>query len=71
MRASQFAELAPAPGHVVLLGDSITEQGLWQEWFSGQPVLNRGISGETSADLLAAFVPSLACRNVCESRISR
>jgi lysophospholipase L1-like esterase len=42
----------PAPGHVVLLGDSSTEFGLWQEWFSGQPVLNRGIGGETSADLL-------------------
>jgi lysophospholipase L1-like esterase len=52
MRASQFAELPPASGHVVLLGDSITEYGLWQEWFSGLPVLNRGISGETSADLL-------------------
>jgi lysophospholipase L1-like esterase len=52
MRASQFAALTPAPGQIVLLGDSITEQGLWQEWFSGQPVLNRGISGETSADLL-------------------
>jgi lysophospholipase L1-like esterase len=52
MRASQFAVLAPAPGHVVLLGDSITEFGLWQEWFVERPVLNRGIGGETSADLL-------------------
>ncbi len=52
MRASQFARLGAPPGHVVLLGDSITEFGLWQEWFAGLPVLNRGIGGETSADLL-------------------
>ena len=52
MRASQFAQLGPRPGHVVLLGDSITEFGLWQEWFAGLPVLNRGIGGQTSADLL-------------------
>ncbi len=52
MRASQFAALGAPARHVVMLGDSITEGGLWQEWFAGQPVLNRGISGETSADLL-------------------
>src|SRR3954451_10361675 len=52
MRASQFAEFTPAPGQVVLLGDSIAEPGLWEECSSGQPVLNRGIAGEASADLL-------------------
>lgn len=52
MRAAQFAVLGAPPGHVVLLGDSITQGGLWQEWFAGAPVLNRGIDGETSADLL-------------------
>jgi lysophospholipase L1-like esterase len=52
MRASQFAQFPPPDGHVVLLGDSITELGLWHEWFAGTPVLNRGIGGETSADLL-------------------
>ena len=52
MRASQFAMLGASPGHVVFLGDSITQGGLWQEWFAGAPVLNRGIDGETSADLL-------------------
>jgi lysophospholipase L1-like esterase len=52
MRASQFATLGARPGHVVFLGDSITQGGLWQEWFAGAPVLNRGIDGETSADLL-------------------
>jgi len=52
MRASQFATLGAPPGHLVFLGDSITQGGLWQEWFAGAPVLNRGIDGETSADLL-------------------
>jgi len=52
MRASQFALLGAPPGHVVFLGDSITQGGLWQEWFAGAPLLNRGIDGEASADLL-------------------
>lgn len=51
-RASQFAHFSAPDGQVVMLGDSITELGLWQEWFAGTPVLNRGIGGETSADLL-------------------
>ncbi|QNG38802.1 GDSL family lipase [Geodermatophilaceae bacterium NBWT11] len=53
MRASQFAQLPTPAGHVVMLGDSITQLGVWEEWFAGRPVLNRGISGDTSADLLA------------------
>lgn len=52
MRASQFAILELAPQQIVFFGDSITELGLWQEWFTGAPVLNRGIGGETTADLL-------------------
>jgi lysophospholipase L1-like esterase len=37
---------------VVLLGDSLTQFGYWERWFAGVPVLNRGVSGETSEDLL-------------------
>lgn len=51
-RAQQFAQFAAPDGQLVMLGDSITELGLWQEWFADLPVLNRGIGGETSADLL-------------------
>ena len=51
-RATQFAEAGTAPGRVVFLGDSITEGGLWHEWFPDVPVLNRGIGGERSADVL-------------------
>ncbi|MBY6540340.1 hypothetical protein HQ325_16825 [Rhodococcus sp. BP-349] len=52
MRASQFEQFPAPEGHVVLLGDSITELGLWQEWFPGLPVSNRGIGGQVSIDLL-------------------
>lgn len=52
-RRSQFGALHPAPGRVVFLGDSITELGIWEEWFPEVPVLNRGISGEVSGQVLA------------------
>ena len=52
-RIAQFS-LMPAPtGRVVFLGDSIIEQGLWDGWFPGLPTLNRGIGGESIADVLA------------------
>ncbi|MGW0665121.1 GDSL-type esterase/lipase family protein [Streptodolium elevatio] len=52
-RRSQFAALELQPGRVVFLGDSITEGGLWDEWFPHAAVVNRGIGGETSGDVLA------------------
>ena len=52
MRASQFALRTPPPGAVVFVGDSITHGGLWDEWFPETLVVNRGISGETSGDVL-------------------
>ena len=52
-RRSQFAELGAPSGRVVFLGDSISEFGLWDEWFPKMPVLNRGIGGETSGQVLA------------------
>jgi lysophospholipase L1-like esterase len=43
----------PAPsGRVLFLGDSITEEALWDELFPDLPVLNRGIAGDTTLDLL-------------------
>ncbi|MEU4318305.1 GDSL-type esterase/lipase family protein [Nocardia fluminea] len=52
MRASQFEQLPAPTGRVVFFGDSITEGGLWQEWFPEVDTVNRGISGETIANLL-------------------
>ncbi len=51
-RRTQFAALGVEPGRVVFLGDSISEGGLWEEWFPSVQVLNRGIGGETSAQVL-------------------
>jgi lysophospholipase L1-like esterase len=47
MRRSQFNELGTPARSVVFLGDSITEGGLWSEWFPGLSILNRGIGGDT------------------------
>jgi lysophospholipase L1-like esterase len=51
-RRTQFAALGVPAGRVVFLGDSISEGGLWDEWFPRTPVLNRGIGGETSGQVL-------------------
>lgn len=51
-RLSQFEALSAAHAAVVFVGDSITEGGLWSEWLSGMNVINRGISGNTTQDIL-------------------
>lgn len=51
-RVSQFEVLRDSPAEVVMLGDSITEQGIWNEWFPQKSILNRGIGGDTSTQLL-------------------
>lgn len=51
-RRSQFEALAPGPGSIVFLGDSITEGGLWEEWFRDAGVVNRGIGGDTAPQVL-------------------
>src|SRR3954449_12636266 len=53
---SENAELRPAkPGEsrVIFLGDQITE--LWPNFFPGKPYINRGIAGQTSAQMLVRF----------------
>jgi lysophospholipase L1-like esterase len=52
-RLAQFEALPVGPHEIVLLGDSITEQGIWNEWFPGRDIANRGIGGNTSAELRA------------------
>lgn len=53
MRRAQFEQLPLPAGRVLFLGDSITEQGLWPEWFPALPTLNRGISGDTVHEVRA------------------
>jgi lysophospholipase L1-like esterase len=55
--------VAPAPGEsrVVFMGDSITEG--WGSWpgafFPGKPYVNRGINGQTTAQMLVRFRPDV------------
>ncbi|MDN4616349.1 GDSL-type esterase/lipase family protein [Leifsonia sp. F6_8S_P_1B] len=51
MRRDQLDHLPPAPGSIVMLGDSITDQGEWQELLPDLAVVNRGVGGETSAQV--------------------
>lgn len=41
------------PGRVVFLGDSITDMWKLSQYFPGKPYLNRGISGQTTPQMLA------------------
>jgi lysophospholipase L1-like esterase len=50
-REAQFAAMPKAMGQIVFLGDSITEQGLWDGWFPHLPTLNRGIGGQAICDI--------------------
>ncbi|NEN05344.1 hypothetical protein G3T36_05615 [Diaminobutyricibacter tongyongensis] len=51
-RRAQFKALGPQRAHIVMLGDSITEFGIWEEWFADSPMSNRGIGGEISGQVL-------------------
>jgi lysophospholipase L1-like esterase len=51
-RKSQLEVLPKVPGRIVFLGDSITEGGLWDEWFAELAVANRGIGGDTVGGVL-------------------
>lgn len=47
------------PGRVVFLGDSITDGWNLAEAFPGRPFVNRGISGQTTAQMLVRFYPDV------------
>jgi len=52
-RYASFAEGSPKGG-IVFVGDSITDLGEWWEFFGDRPeILNRGVSGTTSEEMLA------------------
>jgi lysophospholipase L1-like esterase len=48
---------APKPGEqrVVFMGDSITDAWPLPEYFPGKPYVNRGISGQTTSQMLVRF----------------
>jgi lysophospholipase L1-like esterase len=52
-RLSSFFDASPVqPGDVVFLGDSLTDGARWEELFPGLAVRNRGVPGDTTADVL-------------------
>lgn len=56
-RAANGALAAPAAGEnrVVFFGDSITDGWPIAEYFPGKPYVNRGISGQTTSQMLVRF----------------
>lgn len=60
---NRFFESFPgAQDDVVMLGDSITAGGEWSEMFPGVPIRNRGISGDTTSDVLLRLDPIVAAK---------
>jgi lysophospholipase L1-like esterase len=54
--------LSPATGRVVFMGDSITDswpQPRFGEFFPGKPYVGRGISGQTTPQMLVRFRPDV------------
>ena len=47
------------PGRVVFMGDSITELWALAESFPGQPYVNRGISGQTTSQMVVRMFPDV------------
>lgn len=51
-RKEFFAMLPKQKGGIVFLGDSLTEYGQWEELTQHPKVINRGIAGDTTPNLL-------------------
>jgi lysophospholipase L1-like esterase len=49
----------PEPNRVVFLGDSITEGWKGAQFFPGKPYLNRGVSGQTTSQMLVRTFPDV------------
>jgi lysophospholipase L1-like esterase len=50
---------AAEKGRVVFLGDSITDGWKLAQYFPGKPYVNRGISGQTTPQMLVRFYPDV------------
>ena len=49
----------PDPSRVVFLGDSITDMWKLQQYFPGKSYINRGISGQTTPQMLVRMYPDV------------
>jgi lysophospholipase L1-like esterase len=57
--ANEELKQKPDPKRVVFMGDSITDSWPLAEMFPGQPYVNRGISGQTTAQMLVRMYPDV------------
>src|SRR5579872_1702989 len=58
--ANQELKKQPAdPKRVVFMGDSITDFWKLDEYFPGKPFVNRGISGQTTPQMLVRMYPDV------------
>ena len=51
--------LEPGQKRIVFMGDSITEGWPFLDFFAGKPYVNRGISGQTTPQMLIRFRPDV------------
>jgi lysophospholipase L1-like esterase len=62
-RYKEANDKVPAPerseGRVVFMGDSITDGWKLDEYFASKPYINRGISGQTTPQMLIRFRPDV------------
>ena len=56
---SKLAPPAKGEDRVVFMGDSITDGWKLNEYFPNQPYVNRGISGQTTSQMLIRFRPDV------------
>jgi lysophospholipase L1-like esterase len=55
----RLKQLPPEPGRVVFMGDSITDGWKLAQFFPGKPYVNRGISGQTTPQMLVRMFPDV------------
>jgi Lysophospholipase L1 and related esterases len=60
--AASASERASKESATVFVGDSLTEGGRWQEWLADDSVVNLGVGGDTTDDLIARLDAVLAHR---------
>jgi lysophospholipase L1-like esterase len=60
-RVSLFRYFAPDV-EVAMVGDSLTQGGIWSEMFPGVGIANRGVGGNTTVDILARVDTILSTR---------
>lgn len=61
-RTNQFELLPMDSNSLVFLGNSLTEQGEWKEFFPGAPIKNRGISGDMTGGVYRRLKPILSAK---------